>query len=100
MGRVLDIAYFEVAEEPCMPGMEDMHCCSSELELLKIEDEQNTSPSFFNTKQLLEIQTLPALSELSILYIEVKDEITYNYALPPPRPAPIYKINCNYTYYG
>lgn len=101
MGRVQDIEYFSSSSEPCMPDMEKMHCCSTELELIKLEEDQNQS--FFNLseKQLIEIQTLPALFEFSLLFSDIEEnEISDNYDLPPPRTIPAYKLFCNYTYYG
>jgi len=101
MGRVQDVEYFSTSEDPCMPAMADMHCCSSEIELIKIEDEQ--SQSYFNLgeKQLVEIQTLPELFEVALLVNNiVENQVVETNDLPPPPLLPLYKLHCTYTYYG
>lgn len=101
MGRVLDVDYFSASEDSCMPAMADMHCCSSELELIKIEEDQSQPLFSLNQKQLVEIQTIPVLFEWSIDTYEYQEEQFVSYDdRPPPRDIPIYKLNCTYTYYG
>lgn len=101
MGRVFDVDYFNASEEPCMPDMKDMSCCSSEIELIIIEDDQSQSHFNLTEKQLVELQTLPELPDLSALMIDVEEsEPGEVYDLPPPPLIPLYKLHCTYTYYG
>ena len=104
MGKVLSVAYFSTQADTCVcdDSTEAMHgCCKDETELIKIEYDQQKVKLDLDEKSLYFIKPVIVPTEFSALINNIEEDFEFHgYDLPPPNKIPVYKLNCNFTYYG
>ncbi|MTI22767.1 hypothetical protein E1176_17175 [Fulvivirga sp. RKSG066] len=103
MGEVLDVAFFSTQTAGCMGMTEEvsMPCCNDYLEFFQIEEDHQRT----DIKSLSDLDwvLIPQLQTIEFDLLFVKNDIPEDYPPidpPPLNKAPIYQINCNYTFYG
>jgi len=104
MGRAQGVSYFSYETNGCFGVKEtrQMPCCSDKLEVIKLEEDQNTATFDLSEKQLYEIKPIMLPAEFVALTFDVEDDEENRFIddLPPPKNEPIYQLNCSLTYYG
>ncbi len=74
-------------------------CCENEIVLLKIDVDQNVS---ITQNIISELYSINYISNTNNTLIEIEyDNIKFNdVIIPPPKPEPIWLLNCTLTFYG
>ncbi len=101
LGQVKDVNYFST-EDKCSDEQEAPHsCCDYQVEVIQLDEDQQQMKVKFNSVELNEIAPLLVQIEFASLASEIEADEDYPLIKSPPlERAPLYQLNCNYTYYG
>lgn len=99
MGREDSVAFFTSEAKSCPCALAEIaSCCSDEQGLLKLEHSQKNF-SFFQ----LSLPTLWVLREVYTRSLDAGEEVAragVDASDPPPLLTSLYKLYCNYVFYG
>ena len=106
MGRLNTSSLFTFEKKLCacaIVAQGSTHsCCHDEQQLVKIENDQSQSavisvhaPDYF---EIGIVNNLLSINERT--WIEQQSEYFFSDSSPPPRPVPIFKLNCSLVFYA